>query len=71
MTEKYIALSPIYKIYPDLEEIEPKSVQLEEDEELYYKSLFEITKKNKRNKESNKIVIHLLLVYPLFGSSAH
>lgn len=32
-------LSPIYKIYPDLEEIDLESVETEEGEELYYKSL--------------------------------
>ena len=39
MSDNYIPLSPIYKIYPDLQEIDPESVQSEEDEELYYKSL--------------------------------
>ena len=36
---KMINLSPIYKVSPDLEEIDPNSVETEEDEELYYKSL--------------------------------
>ena len=31
-------LSPIYKVYPDLEDIDPESVETE-DEENYYKSL--------------------------------
>ena len=34
-----ISLSPIYKIYSDLEEIDPYSVETDEDKELYYKSL--------------------------------
>ena len=35
----YIPLSPIYKVYSDLEEIDPYSVETEEQEDLYYKSL--------------------------------
>lgn len=30
--------SPPYKVYPDIEEISPESVQTEQDEELYHKS---------------------------------
>lgn len=35
----YIPLSPIYKVYSDIPEIDPNSVETEEDEDLYYKSL--------------------------------
>jgi hypothetical protein len=32
-------LSPIYKVYSDIPEIDPYSVETEEQEDLYYKSL--------------------------------
>jgi hypothetical protein len=39
MTDNYIPLSPIYQIYSNLGEIDPYSVETEEQEDLYYKSL--------------------------------
>ena len=33
------SLSPIYKVYSELPEIDPYSVETEEQEDLYYKSL--------------------------------
>lgn len=39
MTDNYIPLSLIYQIYSDLGEMDPYSVETEQDEELYYKSL--------------------------------
>ncbi len=39
MTDNYIPLSPVYQIYSDLGYIDTESVETEEQEDLYYKSL--------------------------------
>ena len=38
MTDIYIPLSPIYQVYSDLGNIDPNTVETEEDAENYYKS---------------------------------
>jgi hypothetical protein len=39
ITDNYIPLSPVYQVYSDLGYIDPESVENEEQEDLYYKSL--------------------------------